>query len=152
MPNASLSALQAVLFLAWMCLMSFAISGFLAWRGYWLVMPFAGLEMLALAAGLYWALRDNAYREVITMDDDRLYVEAGRARPQRRWEMPRAWTRVLVEGDGHLRPIRLLLAHAGCRCEIGACLTDEEKNALADRLRQLLDPRHTARISERNTG
>ena len=139
MPNASLTAGQAALFLGWMCLLSFGIAGFFAWRGYWLVMPFSGLEMLALAAGLYWSLRGNAYREIISIAGDRVRIETGRRRPEHSWEFPRAWTRVWIEeAQNACDRSRLLLTYAGRRCEIGACLTEEERSALARRLRELL--------------
>ncbi|MGH8562488.1 MAG: DUF2244 domain-containing protein, partial [Nevskiales bacterium] len=83
-PNAALTGIQATLFMLWMCVLSFGIAGVLAWRGYWLVFPFAGLEMLALAAGLWWSLRGNVYREVIILSPDRILIEAGRRRPEHR--------------------------------------------------------------------
>lgn len=93
-PNASLSLEWAGVFFASMCIASFGIAGLFAWQGYWMVLPFAGLEMAALAAGLYWSLRANVYREVISITDDHVVVETGRQGPEQRWEFQRAWTRV----------------------------------------------------------
>jgi uncharacterized membrane protein len=144
MPNASLTTAQALWFLGGMALVCFGIAGVFAGMGYWLVLPFAGLEVLALAAGLYWAMRGNAYREVISVGEERVRIEVGRRHPEWSWEFPRAWARVWLENaqspcdHGHL-----LIAYAGQRCEIGAFLCEEDRVALAGRLQQLVaKPRH----------
>jgi uncharacterized membrane protein len=137
-PNASLTGTQAALFMLWMCVLSFGIASLFAWRGYWMVLPFAGLEMLALGAGLWWSLRGNAYREVITIGNDRLLVEAGRRRPEQRWDFPRAWARLEFEPETPSDHGHLWLTYAGARCEIGACLGEDDRAALARRIRELL--------------
>ena len=76
-PNASMSVRQAVWFIAWMCMVSLLIGGFFAWRGFWPILPFAGLELAALAAALAVSLRRNRYREVVDFDDEAVRVEVG---------------------------------------------------------------------------
>ncbi len=135
-PNASLSAAQAQWFFLGMCAVSFTIAGFMTILGLWLVWPFAGLEMAALGAGLYVSLRDNGYREVVSVYDDRIEVEAGLNEPQRRWEFPRLLTQVrLSPGVYRNSPSRLLMTRHGHGCELGRCLTDEERSEVADRLK-----------------
>lgn len=138
-PNASLSTYGALAFLGLVCFVTFGLAGALAWLGYWLVLPFAGLEIAALAAALWWSMRDNAYREVISVGEERVAVEVGRHHPQRHWEFQRAWTRVRLEaGKGRHEPTRLWLGSHGKGCILGACLTDEERAAVAGRLAQWL--------------
>lgn len=138
-PNASLSVEHAYVFFAGMCMVSFGIAGILAWQGFWMVLPFAGLEMAALAAGLWWGMRDNAYREVISVADDVIRVEAGRHQPERRWEFQRAWAQVRLEPGPYVTsPSRLWLGSHGQGCVLGQCLTDEERAAVACRLRRWL--------------
>lgn len=137
-PNASLTGTQAALFMLWMCSLCFGIAAFFAWRGYWMVLPFAGLEMLALGAGLWWSLRGNAYREVITLEPDMIRFETGRRRVEQRWEFPRAWTRLQLEPETPAGRSHLWLAYAGARCEVGACLGEDDRVALARRIRELL--------------
>lgn len=140
-PNASLTPRWAAAFLASMCTVSFGIAGVFAWLGYWMVLPFAGLEMLALAAGLWWSVRDNAYREVVSVTEDRVRVEAGWGRPARRWEFRRAWLQVRLQaGVDRNRPTRLLITSSGRGCELGRCLTDEEREEVAERLRRWVRP------------
>jgi uncharacterized membrane protein len=137
-PNASLTVFQAALFMLWMCGLCFGIAAVFAWMGYWMVLPFAGLEMLALAAGLWWSMRGNAYREVITFEPGRILIEIGRYRPEHRWEFPRSWTRVQFESGTTADRSHLWLAYAGARCEVGTCLGEDDRVALARRIRELL--------------
>lgn len=135
-PNASLSRRQALAFMGWMCVVSFGIAGLWAWQGYWMILPFAGLEMAALAGGLYWSMRHNGYREVIEVGGERITIEAGHHAPERRWSYQRAWTQVrLLEGPYRNSPTRLMLGSHGQYCVLGQCLSNAERSAVAERLR-----------------
>ena len=135
-PNGSLSVAQAQWFFIGMCGVSFGIAAFMTVFGLWLVWPFAGLEMTALGAGLYLSLRDNGYREVISVYEDRIEVEAGLDEPERRWEFPRLLTQVrLSPGVYRNSPSRLLLTRHGHGCELGRCLSEEEREKVAQRLK-----------------
>ena len=135
-PNASISVAQAQWFFVGMCAVSFGIAGLMTVVGLWLVWPFAGLEMAALGAGLYVSLRDNGYREVVSVYDDRIEVEAGLNEPERRWEFPRLLTQVrLSPGVYRNSPSRLLMTRSGHGCELGRCLTDEERLEVAEKLK-----------------
>lgn len=146
-PNASLTPRQGKIFFLSMCGVSFGIAGLLTLQGFWVVLPFAGLEMAALGAGLYWSMRGNAYREVIRLQDDRVLFESGKAAPARRREFQRAWAQVVLEsGVGRNDPPRLLLRSHGKDCEFGRCLTASEKEEVARRLRRWLkEPARPAR-------
>jgi len=136
-PNASLSLEWAGVFFVSMCVVSFGIAGIFAWHGYWMVLPFAGLEMAALAAGLFWSLRGNVYREVVSIADDRVVIEAGRLKPERRWEFQRAWTQVrLLVGPHRNSPTRISVGSHGKSCILGSCLSEEEREQVAARLAQ----------------
>jgi uncharacterized membrane protein len=142
-PNASMSVRQAVWFMAWMCAVSLAIGGFFALKGFWPILPFAGLELVALAAALAVSLRRNRYREVVDFDQDAIRVEVGEigrgAGLQVRFT--RSSTRVLLEtGPYRNSPSRLLLSSQGQSLELGRCLTDEERQRLAARMRELIHP------------
>jgi uncharacterized membrane protein len=119
------------------------IAGLLAAQGYWPVLPFAGLELAALAAALIVVLRRNRYREVVEFAGARVRIEFGwvgqGARVRLEW--PRAGTRVWLDGGPYpSSPTRLVLAHGGQQLTLGACLTDAERAALARRLKELLHP------------
>lgn len=138
-PNGSLSWSQACLFLGLVCVLSFGIAGVFLAMGYWMIFPFAGLEMLALALGLHVSMRASRYREVLSFGPETLVVEAGTGNLEHRWEFPCLWVRVtLLPPSGANSRSRLLLACSGNECEIGACLTEAERESLAERVRALL--------------
>jgi len=142
-PNASMSVRQAIGFMAWMSSVSLAIGGFFAWRGFWPILPFAGLELAALAAALAVSLRRNRYREVVSFDGDSIRIEVGEIGRGIGLDLrlTRASTRVLLEsGPYRNSPTRLVLSCQGQRLELGRCLTDEERQRLAVRMRELIHP------------
>jgi uncharacterized membrane protein len=139
-PNASMTARQAWYSIAVLAAFAFAAAVFLAWRGFWPVLPFAGLEIGAFGAALAVSLRRNRYREVLIFGEDILRIEFGLVGrgAQSIAELHRGWTRVSLEtGPYRNSPTRLLLSCFGQRVEIARCLTDEERERLASRLRVL---------------
>jgi len=114
-----------------------------AWIGLWPILPFAGLELLAVGVALFYSLRRNAYREVVSFDAEMIGIEFGEVGRGigSRVTLPRGRTRVLVEsGPYRNSPNRLLLTAFGNTVELGRCLTDVERERLAFRMRQLIHP------------
>ena len=140
-PNASLTPKQAAVFMGGMCMVGFGIAGVFALQGFWPVLPFAGLELAALGAALWISLQRNRYREVISFTDTAVRIEFGLVGrgAEAVVELPRAWTRVnLATGPYRNSPTRVVFEYCGQRVVIGRCLTDEEHESLAARIRQLL--------------
>lgn len=140
-PNASLSVTQAWVFMGLSTVLAVLISLVMLWRGLWPVVPFAGLELLALGIGIYVSVRRNAYREVIRFGDESVRVDFGTVGQGVRAtaSMPRYWTKAVLEaGESAHAPTRLVLVYAGQRIRIGRCLTDEEREQLHQRLKDLL--------------
>lgn len=138
-PNASLAPRHALWLFGGMCAVSFGIAGGLALLGFWMVLPFAGLEMACLGAGLYVAMRDNSYREVLRVEADELHFEAGHGRPERSLRCPVAWARVHYQAPQKpLDPGAVHLLYAGEDIEVGRILGVEERRAFAARLQQWL--------------
>ncbi|SEP91152.1 Uncharacterized membrane protein [Solimonas aquatica] len=140
-PNASLSVTQAWLFMGLTALVSMVIGIAMVSQGLWPVLPFAGLELLALGAGLYVSVRRNAYREVIRFGEETVYIEFGALGRGvlASASLPRYWVRAVLEAGGSAHaPTQLALVYAGQRVRIGRCLTDEERELLHQRLQDLL--------------
>jgi uncharacterized membrane protein len=140
-PNASMSATQAWAFMGLMSVVTLGIATCFALKGLWPILPFAGLELGALATGLWVSLRRNRYREVVSFEETWVRMEFGLVGQGAKAvvELPRMWTRISLEsGPNRHSPTRLSLNYCGQRVEIGRCLTDEEREQLAARLRQLL--------------
>ena len=139
MPNCSLSARGARLFVGSLAVVTFGVAGFFALRGYWPVLPFAGLEIGLLAWAVQASRRAGTLREVIVVSDEDVVVERrGRAGLQRT-VFPRHWSRVTLRGPhAALHPSRLSIESHGRTCEVGRFLTEEERRVLAERLRLLV--------------
>jgi len=142
-PNASMSPRQALMFFMGMCLICLGIATAFAALGFWPVLPFAGLELLALGAALAVVLKHNRRREVLWFDGDQVRVEFGMLGQGARWrcEWPRSLARVWLERGAHASsPTQLVLACGAQRMIVGSCLSDAERAALARRLKELIYP------------
>jgi len=94
LPNRSSSWLQTKRFLWAVLLFNSVIAATFVSRGLWLVAPFSGLEVLALAAGLYCCARATYRREVIVVTADQVVVLGGYDRMKTRRALSRAWARL----------------------------------------------------------
>jgi len=108
--------------------------------GLWMVLPFVGLELVALAAAFLCHGRHAADLERIELARDRLTVERVEADRCRRWEFDPRRVRVEVEerGKGWGASVRVRLASRGEQIEIGSHLLDDRRAALARELRTAL--------------
>jgi len=108
--------------------------------GAWLVLPFAGLELVVLAAGFYLSALAGHTREVIEIDGPVLRVLQGRHRLEEVGSFPANWVQVALWRDSKgWYPSRLLLRCHGKRLEVGSKLVEAEREDLAASLRDLLD-------------
>lgn len=142
-PNASMSWVQARRVIAWAMVVELCIGGFFVLRGLWPILPFCSLGVAAFAAGLVASVRRNGYREVLCFAGDVIRVEFGMVQQgaASRLTLQRSQTRVLLEqGPYRNNPTSLVLSCCGQRVEIARCITDEERLALRQRIRQLIHP------------
>lgn len=138
-PNGSLTVGQAQWFFIYMCAVSMAIAVVLTVQGLWPVWLFFGVEMAVLGAGLQLSMRRSRYREIVSVSENRIEIDAGRGRAERHWEFPRLLTQIRLQpAPVRNRPSQLLVTRSGQGCEIGSCLTDAERQTLARRLRELV--------------
>ncbi len=147
LPNRSLSWHQSMLFLGAIAVPLVLISTVLAARGFWLILPFAGLELAALFACIYVVSHACRRCEVVSIGESLVTVEKGRDRgrgslsggPQQRTDFARGWVRVeLSQARDHWYPRRLWIGASGQRVELGEFLVDDEKAELAAELKKRL--------------
>jgi uncharacterized membrane protein len=106
-PNCSLTQGSALVFYLGIVTVSLAVAVGFAIAGYWPILPFAGLELLALGAALRWSLQQGRRRELIRVEDSRVLVRKTCRQGQREFEFIRPWTRVqLVEAPTATWPHR----------------------------------------------
>ena len=138
-PNCSLSVRGAVMFFGSLCFVSFGIAGMLAIQGFWPILPFAGLEMLALGLALKVSLGRRFHRQTITVTDDQISIESRDRIDSSQVVFPRHWAQVkLRRPASRLHPSRLTIESHGRQCELGSFLTEAERRGLALRLQRLV--------------
>ena len=134
-PNCSLSVRGARLFFASACVMPFGMGGLLALKGFWPILPFAGLEMALLAWALRVSLERRFHSQTITVTESNVSVESRHRSSTERVVFPRHWAQVkLRRPAASLHPSRLTIESHGRQCELGSFLTEEERRGLARRL------------------
>jgi uncharacterized membrane protein len=134
-PNCSLSWRGAKWFFCIALVTSLTIASGFAMMGAWMVFPFAGLEMAALATVLYLCARRNSRREVVAINDKTIRVLKGRRAPEEDYHFQRAWARVeVIRSENGWYPSRLLICSHGREVEVGNCLCEEERQHLARKL------------------
>ena len=108
-------------------------------QGFVLVLPFAGLELMALGVGLYISACRGKSREVITISDNKVKVEIGRDKPEQCYEFERCWSQIVLQKPGNRwYPSRLLIRSHGRHVEVGGFLNEEERIGLARALRNTI--------------
>jgi len=138
-PNHSWTWRANLFFLATLFVVSIAIAiGFLL-QGYWMILPFAGLEMLALTAAIYYCVRKTHRQEVLRFSQDEVVIETGVNKIEQEHRFQRFFTRVLVEApSGSRRSQRIALSERERNIEVGEFLSDDEKKTLVRELRQMI--------------
>ena len=138
-PNCSLTPTTATLFLCVTGGATFLIAGFMASKGLWPILPFAGLEVALLVWATLHSIRKGRDREILVVAGNTVSVELIRGRHRQITVFPRHWTKVKLRAPLHgLHPSRLSLESQGRSCDVGTFLTEEERCSLAGRLKQLL--------------
>lgn len=141
-PNCALTPRTARIFLCSVAIPTLTIAGVMALQGLWPILPFAGLELGALALATRWSMRKGQSREVITITASQVICEwwrAGLRESRGRQVFPRHWTKVKLHAPLHaLHPSRLTIESQGRTCEVGRFLTEDERYGLATHLKQLI--------------
>jgi len=119
--------------LAFMCL---GIALRFAWLGYWMILPFAILDILAVGVILYLISARFTYIEVVHVDGETVQIRHIQKNTNREWKFPAYWAQIILEPPEHRwYSHRLLIGCKGEWVEIGACLTNLEREDLADSIK-----------------
>ncbi len=138
-PNCSLTPRAAAGFYLSVAAVCLPIATACAVAGFWPVLPFAGLELLGVAAALHMSLRRGRAREFIRIDERHVVVARTSGSRQVQYRFARPWTRVqLRPARVAAWPSRLLLGSMGRTVEVGSVLTEPERQRLKARLAELL--------------
>ena len=138
-PNCSLTPSGAKLFFACTCLFSLVFAMLFVFQGFWPVLPFWALEMLALGLALNASMRRRLYTQTLLITDSKVSLVTRSRRGDTKQEFARHWAKVrLASPRTRLYPSRLTIESRGLACEVGSFLTEEERCLLAKRLRGLV--------------
>jgi len=114
--------------------------------GAWPMLPFCGLEILAVAWAWRTTWRRSCYREILTIEEGAVVAQRwlGKHAPSEMMRLPKAWAHVRVEWTsqdgraGHAEP-QVMLQAVGKRFEMGCCLAGDHRLALARQVEGWLD-------------
>lgn len=126
--NCSISPAGFALVCAALAALALAIAAGFAAAGAWLILPFAGLEALALGAAFVLYARRAADYETIELDDGRLSVETADGGRVARVELDARRARLRLDGA------RVLLGAPGRELELGRHLDAAARVAFAGEL------------------
>ena len=100
-PNRSASWRTNKLVLLALSVPSLIIAIGFALLGAWPILPFAGLELIALGSALYYVNWKLEYRHVITVSDNSVSIDKGHYAPKRSWRFPRQGTGLAITPERH---------------------------------------------------
>lgn len=138
--NCSASPRQLAGVFASLVAVSFAFGVAFAAEGLWLVLPFVGLELVAVAAAFLCYGRHAADFERIDLGGGMLRVERQEGGRRLVYNFDAVWVGVELEerGADPGKRVRLALACKGQRVEVGRHLGDKRRSALGRELRGAL--------------
>lgn len=114
-----------------------AIAIMFAFLGAWLILPFAGLELLALGVALYRVSWKQQYRHVITVSDDSVCIDKGYHCPLQHWRFARASAGLAITTERHPCDGPSLCMHdRNDSVVLGEFLNREDSLKLLDLLKQ----------------
>jgi uncharacterized membrane protein len=142
-PNNSLSPNDAIKLLLAMAVVAFVIALSFARMGAWLVLPFAGLEILAFAYAFYYLHLHSSDFESITIEEDRVIVEKKNYKEFSTTVFQRYWAQINVRNvenkNGANGKSGLFISSHGNEVEFGRnFINDEQRTILARELKQKL--------------
>lgn len=116
----------------------FAIAAAFSAMGYWLTLPFAGLEMGVLAWAFGSMNRRRGDYESLEVVGDELLVESRRDGQIEHGRFNRYWAQLIAYRDTRSGHVRLALRSYGRETEIGLFLNDEDRLQLGGSLKAWL--------------
>ena len=138
MPNRSMSWQTNKRILLAMFLVNMTIAIAWAYMGAWLVLPFAGLEILLVGVGMYYVSWKLSFREIILIERESLILQKGVYFPKQEWRWQTSNTKLLRQPSNYrMSAPTLWLRHLNDKVEIASFLNKKEKKELRKHLNSL---------------
>ena len=135
----SFSARECGIVFGSLAFFSLVVAVVFAALGAWLILPFAGLEAMALYLALNWIIRHADDAELLVIRDDVVLLSVREQAFTRHYEFNRVWAKLMV--DSRSRDMRLALRLHGNEVEVGRYLDGEGRRLLAQELKARLSGR-----------
>lgn len=134
-PNSALSAISKKRVIILLTLIPCVIGIAFLFLGAWPILPFVGLEIVALAYAFYYVNKHEADYESISIEGDSLLIEHCVGQTVSQHEISPYWVKVLQHelANGELH---LYLQSHGKEIEVGRYLTRKQRELLAKQLKQ----------------
>ena len=137
-PNQSMSARSLAAFVIAFAALSLTIALSFFALGFWLILPFAGLEIAVVAVAVAVTLKRSRDFELIVIDEDEIHITQHRRGHTAQHAFKRYWATVKLEHRGRLQPKVLTVGSHGRFVPIGADATDAMREDLAARMNNVL--------------
>lgn len=136
-PNRSMTAKGMSLFVFMVGMGVFLVAIRFVLLGAWVILPFAVLEVGLLAAGFWLYERASRYRETVQVSRNSFLITQESVNACHTWRFNPHWVQVTLKLDpDDWYPSKLLIKSHGEQVEIGACLTNQEREELSTAIKQ----------------
>lgn len=106
--------------------------------GAWMVLPFAGLEVILVGVGMYYVSWKLNFKQILMIENESLVLQKGVYFPKQEWRWQRSNTKLInVPSNYRMSPPSLWLSHINQHVEIGEFLNLDEKKELRNQLQKL---------------
>lgn len=136
-PNRPIRWSDNLRFIRVFAMLSLLIALLFMTNGFFLVLPFSGLEVLCLTLALYLVYRRYSICQVIYFTSDSVIIESGHDHADERIEYPRYWSKFHIESPEHGGIPRLTIRSSGKTTEIGKFLSYQDKLRLISLIQEL---------------
>jgi len=138
-PNRSMTAKGMTLFVVFVGVAVFLVAIRFVLLGAWVILPFAILEVALLAAGFWLYERASRYRETVQLSRKNILITQESVKGRKSWQFNPYWVQVkLLPDPNDWYPSQLIIGSHGKQVEIGACLTNQEREELSKALKQAM--------------
>lgn len=131
-PNNSLSPQGAIRLVLGLSVVSMSVGAGFALAGAWMVLPFAGLEIVAIGYAFYYVLQHSSDYESIVINDEQVIVEKFEHKKIVKTVFQRYWAKVILREQQQGRQGLFIGSH-GKELEFGKYLLDDEQRVILAR-------------------
>lgn len=133
-PNCSMTARERKAVFWAIAAVTLLIASVFSALGYWLTLPFAGLEIGVLAWAFESLARQSDDFETLTIEKDEVRVERKRGAHREHLKLNRQWVSLIQAKKKSGGQVRVALRSHGKETELGLFLTDEARSELGVKL------------------